>query len=246
MFLIGGGLSLLLALALCVHAVRSGQQLYWVWIILVFQPLGAIVYLVAIVLPEMFGGTTARRVGKMARETLDPTRAYRDARTRYDDSPTVANAMRLAQAAAAHGRHDEAEALYREAAQGIHADDPTLLLGRANALVELGRHAEALTVLEELGKDEAQARSPQTALARARANEGLGRTSEAATDYEWASERLPGLEAISRYAAFLARIGRKAEAQDLLKEIDRRITRADPTFRKEARAWRALAAEAIG
>ena len=46
--------------------------------------------------------------------------------------------------------------------------------------------------------------------------------------------------------AFLARTGRKAEAQDLLVEIDRRIARADPTFRKEARTWRALAAEAIG
>ena len=72
MFLLGGGLSLLLAIALCVHAVRSGQQLYWVWIILVFQPFGGIVYLIAIVLPEMFGGTTARRVSQAARATLDP------------------------------------------------------------------------------------------------------------------------------------------------------------------------------
>jgi len=246
MFFVGGGLLLLMSIALAVHAVRSGQQLYWVWIILVFQPFGGIVYLIAIVLPEMFGGATARRVGKAARDTLDPTRAYREARARYDDSPTVANAMRLAQAAAGHGRFDEAEALYREAAQGIHADDPTLLLGRANALIELGRPAEALTVLEQLGQDEAQARSPLTALSRARAYEGLGRMGEAAADYEWASERVPGLEAISRYAAFLARTGKKAEAQDLLKEIDRRIARADPTFRKEARGWRALAAEAIG
>jgi hypothetical protein len=246
MFFVGGGLLLLLSIALAVHAVRTGQQLYWVWIILVFQPLGAIVYFVAIVLPDMMGGATARRVSRAARETLDPTRVYREAKARYDDSPTVANAMRLAQAAASHNRYDEAEALYREAAQGIHADDPTLLLGHANALIELGRHSEALTVLDKLGQDEAQARSPQAALARARAYEALGRMSEASVDYEWASERLPGLEAISRYAAFLAHAGRKVEAKDLLQEIDRRIDRADPAFRKEARSWRALAAEAIG
>ena len=50
---------------------------------------------------------------------------------------------------------------------------------------------------------------------------------------------------MARYAAFLARTGRRDEAQTTLKEIDRRIARADPTFRKEGRAWRTLAAEAL-
>jgi hypothetical protein len=241
-----GGLSLLIAIALAVHVVRTGREYYWLWIILVFQPLGGIVYLVAIVLPEMMGGRTARTLGKATRQTLDPGRDYRQAKAVWDDTPTVANAIRLAQACAAQGRFDEAETLYREAAQGIHAEDPTLLLGRANALIELGRPAEALAVLETLGKDEAGGRTAPAALALGRAYEALGRVSEADTAYEWAVERLPGLEAISRYAAFLARTGQRDEAQGLLKEIDRRIARADPAFRKEGRTWRALAAEAIG
>ncbi|MDR3513640.1 MAG: tetratricopeptide repeat protein [Caulobacteraceae bacterium] len=245
MFLFGG-LSLLLAIALAVHVVRSGRELYWLWIILVFQPLGGLVYLFAIVLPELMGGRTARRIGRTARETLDPNRAWREAKAAYDDTPTVANGMRLAQAAAGLGRYAEAEALYREAAQGVHADDPTLLLGRANALIELGRFAEALAVLEALGQDADRGRTPQAALALGRAYEGLGRYVEADTAYEWSVERLPGLEAISRYAAFQARTGKRDAAEAALKEIDRRIARADPAFRKEGRAWRALAAEAIG
>jgi hypothetical protein len=241
-----GGLLLLLTIALCVHVVRTGRELYWLFIIVIFQPLGGLVYLVAIVLPELMGGRTARRIGRAARESLDPGRAWREAKAAYDDSPTVGASLRLAQAASALGRHGEAEALYREAAQGVHADDPTLLLGRANALIELGRFAEALSVLEALGQDADRGRTPQAALALGRANEGLGRFAEADTAYQWAVERLPGLEAISRYAAFLARTGRREEAQTTLKEIDRRIARADPVFRKEGRAWRALAAEALG
>jgi hypothetical protein len=240
-----GGLSLLFSLALCVHVVRSGRELFWLWIIILAQPLGGLVYLVAVVLPEVSGGTRARRLGMAARETLDPGRAYREAKAAYDDTPTVANAMRLAQSAAGLGRHGEAEALFRQAAQGIHADDPVLLLGRANALIELGRFAEALGVLETLGQDADRGRSPQAALALGRAYEGLGRFGEAETAYDWAVERLPGLEAISRQAAFLARTGRRAEAEAALTEIDRRIARADPTFRKEGRAWRALAAAAM-
>jgi hypothetical protein len=191
------------------------------------------------------GGRTARRVGAAARRTLDPGRAYRQARVDYDRVPTVAHAMHLAAAAMALGRHEEAEALYREAAQGVHADDPALLLGRANALVELGRFADALTVLEQLGRDVDRGRTPQAALTLGRVYEGLGHNSEADTAYDYAAGLLPGLEAYGRYAAFLARSGRRGEAEEALAEMDRRIKRADPYFRKEARGWRDLAAAAL-
>ena len=240
------GLSLLFSIALCVHVVRTGREMYWMVIILMFQPLGGLVYAAAIVLPEMLGGRTARRVGSAARQTLDPGRAYRTAKADYDNSPTVAHAMRLAAAAMALGQHAEAETLYREAAQGVHADDPTLLLGRANALIELGRFAEALPVLERLGENMDHGRTPQAALALGRVYEGLGRNAEADTAFDWAAGRLPGLEAYGRYAAFLAHTGRRAEAEDALAEIDRRIKSADPYFRREARAWRDLAASALG
>ena len=52
---------------MCVHVVRSGGQLFWIWIILVvFPPIGALVYFIAIVLPEMLRGPTARKVGRAA------------------------------------------------------------------------------------------------------------------------------------------------------------------------------------
>lgn len=241
------GLSLIFSIALCVHVVRTGREMYWLIIILLFQPIGGLIYLIAIVLPELTGGRTVRRIGSVARETLDPDRDYRAAKAAHEDSPTVANAIRLASAAAGLGRHAEAEALYASAAGGVHADDPTLLLGRANALIELGRFAEALSQLDRLDQlTEKGLRTPQAALAFGRAYEGLGRPSEAAEAYEFAAGRLPGMEGLARYAAFLARSGCKAEARDQLAEIDRRIQRADPYFRKEARAWRDLAAQAIG
>jgi hypothetical protein len=93
--------------------------------------------------------------------------------------------------------------------------------------------------------DEQATRSPATTLAQARVFEALGRYAEADTAYQWAAGRLPGLEALARYAAFLARAGRKDEAADSLAEIDRRIAKANPQFRREGRAWRDLAAQAM-
>ena len=240
------GLSLVFSIALCVHVVRTHQQMYWLWIILAFQPLGGLVYLLAVVAPEFLGGSTARRVTSAARQALDPQREYREATQAVEDTPTVANRARLASAAAGLGRHDEAERLYGEALQGMYADDPQLLLGRANALIELNRAAEALPLLETLGELPNAGRTPHTALALGRAYHALGRQAEADTALRWAAAHLPGFEGMARYAVFLAQTGRTDDAREALAEIDRRLAKTHAHFRKEARGWRDLAAGAMG
>jgi hypothetical protein len=244
-YILPGLISLGFSVGLCVHVVRTHREMYWLFIILFIQPLGGIVYLVAIVLPEVFGGSRARQLGKAARDTLDPGREYRDAARLADDAPTVANRMRLATAAFSLGKADEAERLYAEAATGIHADDPALLLGRARALLELNRPGEALSLLERLHGLGDEGRPPQASLALGRAYHGLGRNSDAEPFYRDAAARLPGLEGMSRHAAFLAETGRMAEARDILAEIDRRAARATAHFRREAKLWRDFAAGKI-
>jgi len=246
MILPGIGLWLIFSIALCVHVVRTNQAMYWLMIILMIPWLGGLVYVAAIIVPSLAGGPTARRIHSAARETLDPHREYREAKAACDETPTVHNQMRLAKAASSLGQFADAETLYRQAAQGIHAEDPALLLGRAVALIELGRFAEALPLLDALGEDTDRGRNPVTALALGRTYEGLGRLGEADTAYQWAAGRLPGQEGMGRYAAFLARTGRRDEARETLAEMDRRIAKAAPQFRKEGRVWRDLAARAIG
>jgi hypothetical protein len=239
-------LSLGASIALCVHVVRSHREMYWLWIILMFQPLGGLVYFVAIVLPELLGGSKARQLGRAAQDTLDPGRAHRDAAKAMEDAPTVANRMKLAAAAFGLSRFDEAERLYADAAQGIHADDPALLLGRARALLELNRPADALSLLERLHGLGDEGRTPQASLALGRAYHALGRSKDAEPFYADAAARLPGLEGMARQAAFLGETGRQPEARDLLAEIDRRAARATSHFRREAKIWRDFAAEKIG
>jgi hypothetical protein len=237
--------SLVMAILLCWHAVKTGRDSMWLWIILMFQPIGGLVYIALNIVPDIFGGTTARRISSVAREALDPHREYREAKQACDDTPTVRNQSRLATAAAQLGRHAEAEALFRAAAHGVHADDPVLLLGLANALLELHRPADALEVLDKLGEDEAHGRTPAAAVALGRAYEALGRIPEADTALQWAAERLPGFEALARYAAFMARNGRREDARDLVDEMNKRLVKLKGPFRKEALVWRDFAAQAV-
>ena len=240
------GLSLIFSIALCVHVVRTGQQMYWLMIILLFQPLGGLVYLIAIIAPEFLGGAKAQKARQAARQVLDPQREYREAAKAVEDAPTVTNRSRLAVAASGLGKHAEAERLYAEALQGMYADDPQLLLGRANALIELNRSAEALPLLESLSAQSPAGRTPNVALAMGRAYHALGRESDADTALRWAAAHLPGFEGMARYAVFLAQTGRKDEAREALVEIDKRLAKTHSHFRKEARGWRDLAAAAVG
>jgi hypothetical protein len=240
------GASLLFSILLAVHVVRTGQSFIWLWVILILQPLGGLVYLAAVIAPAMFGSPGAQRLGSSARRALDPGREYREAKAEVEATPTVRNQSRLAAAAAALGRYQEAEALFREAAQGVHADDPALLLGLANALLELGRAADALEALTRLGGNPVDERTPASTLAFGRAYDALGRTEEADRALKMAADTIPGFEGLGRYAAFLARHGRRDEARDLIADMNKRMTRLTPQFRNEARHWRDLATQAMG
>lgn len=230
-------------IAFAVHAWRTHQNTFWIWVIIMFQPVGPAVYFFVILLPEWMGGSTARRFGQAARDTLDPGRTYRNAKAAYDDAPTVQNMMKLAEAASGMSGWQEAEDLYRKASQGLYEDDPALLLGRARALLELGRPSDSLELIERLEKQGTV--PPQGDLTRARALSALGRAGEAERYFKSAAERLPGLEAMARYGVFLSEVGRRDEAKEILTEINRRAAKTQAHFRKEAMGWRDYAAKRI-
>jgi hypothetical protein len=229
-----------------IHVVRSGRELYWLWIFVIAGPLGAAIYFLAIILPELMGGRTARTVGKAARQALDPERDYRRALQALDDTPTVGNRMKLAQAAAALGRWSDAEAQWAQCVEGHWAEDSAILLGHAHALLELERWGEALTRLEQVKALGREGETPTATLAFARAYEGLGRHGEADAAYRFAADRVPGLEAGARYVAFMAKTGRREDAEIGMAEIERRLMKIAQPLRPEARVWRDMAARALG
>lgn len=239
-----GLLLLCLDVVCCYHVVRSGRELYWMYLIIIFQPLGAIIYLVAIILPEFVSGR-GRSLGRAALKVVDPARAYREAKALADESPTVYNRMAMASAAADLGHYDEAAHVYALCLDGIHADDPALLQRYAICLVELGRFREALVILRQLGDLGDAGRTSTAALLMARAHDGLGSLDDAITAYSWAAERLTGIEGLARYVDFLVRCGRLPEAQDQLAVLEKRYNRLPRAHRREASHWRDLAVKAV-
>ena len=233
-------LTYLPSLLCAVHIVRTGRPMFWLWIVIIVPGIGPAIYLFVEWLPELLGGRTARKIGQQAKAAIDPDRAYREAKAALADIPSVQNRLKLAEACLLSERFAEAEGHFREALQGIHQDDATLLLGHGRALLELSRPQEALAPLLAL---EAQGalQAPLAQLTYARTLDALGRRDEAEVAYRAAAIRFAGLEALARLAEFLQRVGKAEEARDARQEIDRRAARTPGPFRNEARRWRAFA-----
>jgi hypothetical protein len=229
-----------------IHVLRTGREMFWLWLFIIGPMIAPAFYLFAVLIPEWMGGRTARGLGRATQQALDPDRDYRNAMRALEDTPTIGNRMKVAQAAAALGRWDDAEAQWAQCVDSHWAEDPAVLMGHANALLELGRYQEALQRLEQLKKLGREGETPVVALAFARAFEGLGRTQEADDAYRFAADRVPGLEAGGRYVAFMAKLGRREDAEIGLAELDRRLAKIAPPLRAEARVWRDIAAKALG
>lgn len=238
-------LSYLPSLLCGIHVVRTGREMFWLWLFIIGPMIAPAFYVLAVLVPEWIGGRGARSVGKVARQKLDPERDYRNALRALEDTPTVGARMKVAHAAAALGRWSDAEAQWALASENW-ADDPAILMGHALSLLELGRFAEALERLEKLKALGPEGNTPVVALAFARAYEGLGRNEDADAAYRFAADRVPGLESGGRYVAFMAKTGRREDAEIGFGEIERRLAKIAPPLRPEARVWRDLAAKALG
>lgn len=229
-----------------IHVVRTGREMFWLWLFIIGPLIAPAFYFFAVLVPSWMGGTGARKVGQVARQTLDPERDYRNALRTLEDTPTVGARMKVAHAAAALGRWSDAEAQWALASESAWADDPAILMGHAISLLELGRYADALKKLEKLKAQGPEGKTPTVALAFARAYEGLGRNEEAEDAYRFAADRVPGLESGGRYVAFMAKTGRREDAEIGFQEIERRLAKIAPPLRAEARTWRDLAAKSLG
>lgn len=221
----GLGLHILLALFCAVHVVRSGQPLYWVFILFAFPLLGSVVYLLAVYLPNSRLERGAMKAVSAAAKAFDPGKDVRAARAEFEEAPTAQNQMRLAAALLDAGEAHEAATLYEGALKGPFAADPDLRYGAARSFVECQRYTEALGHLEALRRTRPDYRPDGIALLVARCYAGTSRPAEAREEFERAVQRFNTFEARAEYALWALSTGDGATAARLQAEIDRITSR---------------------
>jgi hypothetical protein len=217
----GLGLHILLALLCAVHVVRTGQQLYWLFILFAFPLLGSLVYFFVIYMPNSRLERGAIKAVSAAAKALDPTKDVRLAMADYEETPTAQNQMRLAAALLDAGQAEEAAKLYEGSLRGPFAADPDLRFGAARAFVESQRYADALPHLQELGETRPDYRPDAVMLLLARCYAGTSRPADARQTFERAVERFGTFEARAEYAIWALATGDAAAAARMQSEIDK-------------------------
>lgn len=234
---IGLGLHFAVAIVFAVHAVRSGQDRYWLFILFMFPLLGSLVYALAIWLPEMRHSRGARRIVRGVRDMIDPGRELREAQEAFEVAATADNRLRLADALLAAGRADDAVRCYEAALRGVHSDDPHIQVRLAQALLEAGRAQEARDLLDALIRERPDFKSAEGHLTYARAVAATGDRARAKEEFEALVGYYAGFEARARYAQLLSEWGEDDAARVLRNESLRQANRLPRYARVMNKEW---------
>lgn len=239
-------LTYLVQIGCAVHALKRGYPYWILFFIIAFPGVGCIVYILAVLVPELQNSRQARGAAAGLHDAIDPERHVRRQARELRISDTVENKLRLADELLRANDPAAAIPLYRDCLQGPFADNPDILLKFAEACFANAEFIEARQALEELFEKNPNFRSEQARLLHARALEGLGRTAEALAEYAPLSRTFNGPEAMCRYGLLLKLAGRAAEAERQFRQILETAELAPRHYRTQHAHWIRLARSELG
>ncbi len=238
-------LSVIVQIALIVHAVRTGRSPYWVFIILLVPGIGSLAYFIVELLPELTGDHRTRRAYRGIKKTLNPGADLRQRQREHRLSGSVDAARHLASELIASGNFAEAIEHYEKALTGLYEDDPDLLLGLAHAQFANKDYEKSKQTLEGLIERNPDFRSPEGHLLYARAAEQCEDLTLAETEYKTVAAYYAGAEAKVRYAALLERVDKNDDALEAYEDIVNIAELAPRHYRKAQKRWISQARDAV-
>jgi len=241
---IAGLVILLVQIGIAVHALRTGRPIWWLFGILFFPLLGALIYFLVEILPEMRASRAIGLLGGDIVKAVNPDSGLHRRAEELAVCGSIQNKLALAQECMRRGHFDEAIKLYESAREGPFTDAPDVLLGLARARFYNGEPAAARALLEPLAEAHPDYYPQDVAILKARAADAAGDSETAVRELEAMLDRSIGLEARYRYGEILAHKGDKAKARDELKNVvdHARRFRIGPTERPWAKRSRQLLA----
>jgi hypothetical protein len=234
-------LAVAVPVACAVHVIKTGRPYWWLWIIFIAPGLGAAVYFLAEVLPELRRDPTARRMGTGIIALVDPGRSLRQLEDELEACDTVKNRQALARGYVAARRYGEAIEQYQRCLSGIFKDDPCILLELAHAQFLHGQYAECGELLGRLETVSPSHRPLDRRLLMARTLEELGDPERALAEYAAIVRQSSGEETRCRYALLLSKMGKQEQAEEVFQEIVKRSRRSPRYYRRAQKEWIAVA-----
>jgi hypothetical protein len=235
----------LLDVTLVIHAAKTGRASPWAYIILMVPGIGAIAYVVAVLVPDWFGSVQGLETQRAIANKLNPEKRYRALCDAVEIADTIANRVALAEECLELEKYEEAKRHFAVVLSRPMGDEPVYMLGKARAEFGLGRPDETIATLEALRERWPDYQSGEGHLLYARSLEAVGRLQGALAEYQALSAYYVGAEARVRYGVLLVRMGREMEAKAWLSDVLKQLRRSPAHVRKAQAEWIVLAERAL-
>jgi hypothetical protein len=212
------------------HFVRRRPDTYWLWIILFGGGLGALVYIVAEVLPDV-----DRLRGSINR--FSRRRRIRELETVILDNPAVGNLEELADLYLEEGRYARARELYDKVIATGRADSLDPFYRRAIAEAQLEDFPAALADLERVVEKDPKYDFHRAIGLLADAHSHAGDPNQAEALFKRATDISTLSETYYNYASFLASHQRNAEARNWAQRILAKKPTMPRYLQRRERPW---------
>src|SRR5438876_12455554 len=211
------------------HFIRRRPDTYWLWIILFFGPMGALVYIVVEVIPD-FG------LLRQSFEGFPRRKRIRELEAAILDNPSVGNYEELADLYSDERKFARARQCYDKAISS-RTDSPDPFYRRSIAEMAMGDFAAAVPDLERVVSKDGKYDFHRAKGLLAHAYSHTGKPEGAEALFQQATAISTLSETYYNYASFLATQNRSEEA----KEWAQRILAKKPTMpgylRRRERPW---------
>jgi hypothetical protein len=211
------------------HFIRRRPEPFWIWIIIFGGGIGALVYIVAEMIPDagLLRGTF---------QAFPRRRRIRYLEAAIVDNPSVANYEELGDLYMEDGRFDRARECFSEAI-GRRSDSPDAFYRRALSAIAVGAFAAAVDDLAQTVRMDPRHDYHRAAGLLAHALARVGRNAEAAAAFEQVTKTSTLSETQYNYAAFLAATGHPAEAREWAQRILAKKPTMPAYMRRKERPW---------
>lgn len=232
-----GALLFLIQLGFAIHVVKTGREVFWVYIIMFLPGIGIALYFFTQLLPDSRNDPNVRKASKKLLKAVDPQRDLRKRKDRLEIADTVENRLKLADEYIEAEQFGEAIPLLEKSLQTTHENDPYIMLKLAQAQFGLEQYQACINTLDKLIEENPNFQSHDGHLLYARSHEALGNTEKALEEYEALSTSFPGEEARYRYAQLLEENGKSDQAQTVYQQILTRSKQAPKYYQRKEKYW---------
>ena len=234
----------LLQVIFAIHAYKHGNT-FWMYIILFFPGIGAVIYFFVEYLPFLQRGLVVKSVAGSIEKRMYPARELQRLKDEVALNNCVANRVALAEGYRRSGDITQTITLLETCLEGVYKNDPQLLLTMAVAYYEGLRYTEAIDKLTLIRTFSPVFKDKEVTLLVAMCREGCGEMNAALAEYESILKVSTGEEARCRYAIALKNTGRLSDAIQQFETILKNARISPAYYKSSEKTWIKIATNVL-